>query len=150
MSVYGHSGIQATRRDDLISLGFMLVHLFNGRLPWFDVKGTPREIIKAIYLAKSRLILNNFCKNLPDEFISYFEYVFSLTFYEKPNYSYLKELFSRMMDKNAIYNDGLFDWISSSESVRGIDLAARKITCESPNVYMKKNLVSESFENFVE
>lgn len=149
MSVYGHLGIKSTRRDDLISLGFMLIHLFNGHLPWYNVKGTPKEIIQAIYLSKSRLVFKKFCERLPEEFISYFEYVFSLTFFEKPNYSYMKELFSTMMDKNNVYNDGLFDWISNHhEFVQGIDLAARKITCESPNVYMKKNIVSESVEDF--
>lgn len=143
ISVYGHLGIQATRRDDLISLGFMLIHLFKGQLPWRNVQGTVKEMIKAIYRFKSTLFLNKFCENLPDEFINYFEYVFKLTYFEKPDYGMLKEYFIRMMNNNGIQNDGEFDWISNPEEIKGINLNARKLSSRSPSVYMKKNIESE-------
>lgn len=143
LSVYGHLGIQATRRDDLISLGFMLVHLFKGKLPWINAKGSNKqEILEAIYQAKSTCCFKKLCEKMPEEFVSYFEYCLKLKFFEKPDYCFLKELLIKMMNDNGIQNDGDFDWISRPV-VKGINLSARKITSPSPNVYMKKIFDSE-------
>lgn len=40
MSLFGHLKIRSTRRDDLISLGYMLLDLFFGVLPWSGIDAT--------------------------------------------------------------------------------------------------------------
>ena len=45
LSAYGHLGIKATRRDDLISLGYILVHFLKGELPWTHLPGEFNEKI---------------------------------------------------------------------------------------------------------
>lgn len=147
LSVYGHLGIKATRRDDLISLGFMLIYLFRGHLPWMNSKGSKKEIIKHIYQIKSTISLEKLCQNLPEKILEYFEYVLKLKFFDKPDYGYLKELFLSVMHSYAVQNDGIFDWISNA-SKEGIDLAARKLSSESPNFYMKKNVETDSIYDF--
>lgn len=56
MSVFAHLGIQASRRDDLISLGYALVHLMKGSLPWVNVSaGEFQEKIRKIIHMKSTI-----------------------------------------------------------------------------------------------
>ena len=38
-----HQYIEASRRDDLYSLCYLMLHLLNGNLPWQGVRGTRRE-----------------------------------------------------------------------------------------------------------
>lgn len=37
VSVNAHKGYELSRRDDLISLGYIIIHLFKGSLPWQDI-----------------------------------------------------------------------------------------------------------------
>lgn len=125
--------------------------MVKGKLPWIDIKGTNvKEMIKAICKSKSTLFFNKFCENLPKEFVIYFEYVLKLAFFEKPDYSFLKGLFSKMMDDNGFKNDGLFDWISIDSQSKGINLSARRLTSKSPMIYMKKNGDSGTFDEFLQ
>lgn len=148
LSVYGHLGIKATRRDDLISLGYMLIHLLMGQLPWMNVKGSTKEKIKNVFQIKSTISLKKLCENLPGKILDYFEYVLKLKFFEKPDYEFLKEIFISMMDIYSMKNDGIFDWISNTLK-QGINLSARKLSSESPNSYMKKNVENESIDDFL-
>ena len=141
LSVFGHLGIQASRRDDLISLGYLLLHLFFGELPWINVKGDMQNKVLSIFKLKSTITFEKLCEGLPAEFVSYFQYVFNLPFFQKPNYSYLEELFNKMMKDQFLKNDNLFDWKlveKKSEKHGGIDLKGRKIMQNGLTNYMKK------------
>lgn len=146
LSVYGHLGIEATRRDDLISLGYMLIHLFKGKLPWIDVKGSFEQKYIEIYKMKAKFDLKKLCQNLPDKFVDYFKYVLGLGFFEKPDYNYIVGLFQKMMVEKGFLSDGVFDWDSKFSGVCGINLNGRKISGESPTSYMKKIFYSESLD----
>lgn len=45
-----------------------------------------------------------------EEFIFYFKYVRELQFDEKPDYQYLRDLFKKLLSRNDLYNDFVFDW----------------------------------------
>lgn len=142
LSVYGHLGFEASRRDDLISLGYVLLNLFYGELPWAKVTGTLKEKISAIYKIKSTISIGEMCKGLPEEFSEYFYYVYKLEYEEKPNYQYLRYLFTQTLENVGLTNDNLFDWSPKSQK-QGIDLKGRNISSSSPTNLMKKNDVDE-------
>lgn len=147
LSVFGHLGIQASRRDDLISLGYVLIHLRKGSLPWMRVYGEDREKVKKIFHMKSTMSHEKLCKGLPCEFVDYFKYVSTLPFGQKPNYEYLSGLFKNMLDDLKEEEDGIFDWMEIEKERKGIDLQGRKIMNEGLNKYRKK---VEDLDSFVD
>ena len=135
LSHFGHMGIQASRRDDLISLGYVLVYLFKGQLPWVNLAGDLHEKVKKMFQMKSAMRFDILCNGLPEEFQDYMQYVSTLAFNQKPKYDYLKELFGKMLEKEGMKEDGGFDWIRIEN--KGIDLKGRKINEEGLDKYRK-------------
>ena len=114
-SIYTHKGIEQSRRDDLESLGYMMIYFCKGELPWMNVKGKTKEIkYKKIMEKKLEMKPEILCQGLPDEFKQYFKYVRELQFTEEPKYEFLLGLFNSAMKKNNIKNDFKFDWCQNS------------------------------------
>lgn len=147
LSIHGHKRIQASRRDDLISLGYMLLHLVNGTLPWANVTGSYSEKISSIAKIKSTTSVPELCGLLPEKFQEYFNYVLNLKFDETPNYEYLKEVLNQTLNQKGINNDGRFDWIKNEET-NGINLNGRKLSSESAACYMKEKNDLEALKYF--
>ncbi|XP_019089037.1 PREDICTED: casein kinase 1-like protein 3 [Camelina sativa] len=81
-----HLGIEQSRRDDLESLGYVLLYFLRGRCV---------------------LVL---CKGHPVEFASYFHYCHTLTFDQRPDYGFLKRLFRDLFSREGYEFDYIFDW----------------------------------------
>ena len=88
-------GIEPSRRDDLESLGYVLMYLIRGSLPWQGLKAeTKAKKYERIMNRKQSTTPAVLCEGHPDEFRRYFESVRSLGFDEEPDYSYLRGLFA--------------------------------------------------------
>ena len=110
-SIRNHKGIEQSRRDDLESIGYMLIYFLSKTLPWQGLKGsTKSKKKKNIYIVKKNISLTLLCKNLPKEILLYMKYCRSLKFTDKPNYTYLKELFIKLFKKNNYDLDFVYDW----------------------------------------
>ncbi|KAL3517713.1 hypothetical protein ACH5RR_020302 [Cinchona calisaya] len=110
-SVNTHLGIEQGRRDDLESLGYVLMYFLRGSLPWQGLKaGTKKEKYDKISEKKMLTPIEVLCKSYPLEFISYFHYCRSLRFEDKPDYSYLKKLFRDLFIREGYQFDYVFDW----------------------------------------
>ncbi|KAF3436130.1 hypothetical protein FNV43_RR23222 [Rhamnella rubrinervis] len=110
-SVNTHLGIEQSRRDDLESLGYVLMYFLRGSLPWQGLKaGTKKQKYDKISEKKMSTPIEVLCKSYPSEFVSYFHYCRSMRFEDKPDYSYLKRLFRDLFVREGYQFDYVFDW----------------------------------------
>lgn len=103
-----HMGIEPSRRDDMESLGYMLVYLYKGSLPWQGLKKKMRtNQIDKIGENKMSVKVIDLCKDMPQCFSEYINYAKNLGFKQRPNYKFLVELFTESAkehDINVKYN----------------------------------------------
>jgi len=93
-SLNTHLGIEQSRRDDLESLGFVLIYFLRGWLPWQGmIAKTKKETYNKIKLKKRDTPVEVLCEHFPNEFTTYLHYCRGLRFEDKPDYSYLRYLF---------------------------------------------------------
>ncbi len=105
-------GYEQSRRDDLESIGYVLVYFLKGRLPWQGLRiGTDDNKYRIIYEKKRDTSIAELCEDLPYEINVYIKYVRELTFEEEPDYVYLRSLFANIMHKFKLEYDFQFDWV---------------------------------------
>ncbi|RCV25948.1 hypothetical protein SEVIR_5G207400v4 [Setaria viridis] len=110
-SVNTHLGIEQSRRDDLESLGYVLMYFLKGSLPWQGLKaGTKKQKYEKISERKIATSVEALCRGYPTEFVSYFHYCRSLRFEDTPDYQYLKRLFRDLFIREGFQFDYVFDW----------------------------------------
>ncbi|XP_042403894.1 casein kinase 1-like protein 2 isoform X2 [Zingiber officinale] len=110
-SVNTHLGIEQSRRDDLESLGYVLMYFLRGSLPWQGLKaGTKKQKYERISEKKVATSIEALCRGYPTEFASYFHYCRSLRFEDKPDYAYLKRLYRELFIREGFQFDYVFDW----------------------------------------
>lgn len=110
-SVNAHLGIEQSRRDDMESLGYVLVYFNRGSLPWQGLKAaTKKQKYEKISEKKMTTTVETLCKGFPAEFVMYLNYCRYLGFEETPDYWYLRQLFNVLFRKLNYQYDSSFDW----------------------------------------
>lgn len=110
-SINTHLGIEQSRRDDLESLGFVLMYFNRGSLPWQGLKAqTKKEKYNKIAEKKMSTPVEILCKHFPTEFATYLNYCRALRFDDKPDYAYLRRLFRDLFFRQGYAADYRFDW----------------------------------------
>ena len=112
-------GKESSRRDDLIALGYMLIFLYKRTLPWdFDISNFDNNIFIKMRNLKENNGEGSLFKNLPKEMIEYIKYTRNLKFEENPNYSYLRNLFLKILVNNNLdYRFLTVSWIQSENKI---------------------------------
>lgn len=95
-SINSHNYLELSRRDDLESLGYILIYLYLGTLDWNSQQTNSYELNNEIIKNMKKNVTNN--NNIPQIIIEYFKNITSLEFEEKPNYSMLIDMFKREID----------------------------------------------------
>eukprot|EP01083_Nonionella_stella_P065989 173416_1 len=110
-SINTHLGIEQSRRDDLESLGYVLMYFNRGQLPWQGLKAnTKKEKYNRIAEKKMSTPVEILCKHFPAEFATYLNYCRALRFDDKPDYAYLRRLFRDLFFRQGYAADYRFDW----------------------------------------
>lgn len=111
MSFFFGIELELSRRDDMESLGYMLIYFAQGRLPWQGLKaGTEQERLEKIFKAKYTITSKELIGDLPAEFQEYLDHVRNLDFGEIPKYDHLRRSFRRLFRRHGFEYDHVFDW----------------------------------------
>jgi hypothetical protein len=102
--------LEQSRRDDLESLGYIMIYFARGSLPWQGLKAaTEDEKNERIKEKQMDTPIEELCRDLPKEFVTYLEYVRDLGFDQRPNYSYLRKLLCDLFLREGFQYDNVFD-----------------------------------------
>lgn len=111
VSINVHLGLEQARRDDLESLGYVLIYLMRGFLPWQSYNAaTIAERRARVGIKKIRMRAETLCRSLPVEFATYLNHVRTLRFDIAPDYSLLRNIFRDLFDRRGYVDDHVFDW----------------------------------------
>lgn len=104
ISINIHNGIEPSRRDDLISIGYIYLYLYYGNLPWNTIPNRSNMYVlneESMHILNGRNVYIKEKKewdNLTEYAINsgcdkYIDYCYNLKYTEKPNYTILKNMF---------------------------------------------------------
>lgn len=103
--------VEQSRRDDMESLGYVMLYFCRGSLPWQGLKAaTKKQKYDRIMEKKMTTPTEVLCRGFPNEFAIYLNYTRSLRFDDKPDYSYLRKIFRDLFVREGFQYDYVFDW----------------------------------------
>lgn len=110
-SINALSGLEQSRRDDLESIGYVLIYLLRGSLPWQGLPIKKKEDrYQKIMEKKKSTTPHELCRGFPKEFEEFMTYTRGLNYIEAPRYSYLIELLKKVLNQLGFEFDHFVDW----------------------------------------
>ena len=144
-SIHALEEMEQSRRDDLESVGYVLMYFLRGSLPWQGLKiKSKEERYKGILVKKKQTSSEELCKGFPEEFKEFVEYTRKLEYYEQPDYDMLKsKLFNLVTKTMGEVFDYIYDWTTES------DVKKRKVEYPdlAPSTNEKKSTQKEMESN---
>lgn len=137
-SLAAHEGFETSRKDDLESLGYVLLFLLKGSLPWQNLNVSEKDKCRKVGELKAGLKPEELFKDFPEEFAKYLDYVKGLSFKQIPDYNFMKGLFIKVAINNKYSLDKKFDW--NQGLILEYNVQKKK----------EKNDIIKSFENLPE
>lgn len=149
-SVNTHLGFEQSRRDDLECLGYTLLYLARGSLPWQGLGiEDKKEKYEKILNMKTEFHIETLCQGLPIEFARYMYYCRELKFEDKPDYKQLKSQFRECLNKIQVPSTKfVYDWNLLKSDFKS---SPRKMQASNDTSYpgspaaSRQNIESESF-----
>ena len=110
-------GKETSRRDDMISLGYVLIYLYKRNLPWkSEFKSLNRETYYETIDLKETNDSGKLFDGLPEEMVNYIKYTKNLKFEEEPDYEFMKGCFQKILIRlNLNINKINFTWIDAND-----------------------------------
>lgn len=142
-SINGHKGLTLSRRDDMEAIGYLLIYLLKGSLPWDEASARrdKKLLFEQITQIKMKTSSEKLCQGLPKEFLEYLNDVKSLEFDEEPHYAQYRKIFRDLFIKMGFIYDYDFDW-TGKEYANPININAQTSYSKSnaKKEYKKENV----------
>ena len=111
MSIGCHKKTRLSRKDDLLSLGYVLIYLYVGNLPWQGLDISDRkEKDSAVSEIKQYYGYMKLCQSLPPVFLNFFKELEGLSQSDKPNYRKIKQLLKKELYPESFQKKIDYDW----------------------------------------
>ncbi|KAA6373857.1 MAG: putative Tau-tubulin kinase 1 [Streblomastix strix] len=110
-----HKQIELGRSDDLISLFYLMIELFIGKLPWSNIANSD-IVLQQKLIYRGRVLI----QQMPKEFHSFEDYIFSLDYTDEPDYQLIINLFKTIAVNEGIDLSQPFDWENEINEQRSI------------------------------
>lgn len=106
-----HLGHEQGRKDDLEALGYLLIYIARGKLPWQSLWHEDKKVIwRDVGRMKEEVKLDELCQDLCPCFEAFMAQLRNMEFDEKPKYDELKQMFLDTMKELKIDPKAPFDW----------------------------------------
>jgi len=121
-SINALKGLEVSRRDELESIGYIIMYLLRGDLPWQILKFKNREDFYHKIREKKRITsVKELCSGFPSELGTFISYTKNLEFTEAPDYNYLRYLLKNIMKKSGFTLDFNYDWSYKKPKIKNDD-----------------------------
>jgi serine/threonine protein kinase len=116
-SIHALEEMEQSRRDDMESVGYVIMYFLRGNLPWQGLKIKSKEDkYRKILDKKKETSSKDLCMNFPDEFREYVEYTRNLDYEEEPKYEkYRNKFYNLICKKRGESFDYIYDWTTESD-----------------------------------
>ena len=116
-SIHALEEMEQSRRDDMESIGYVIMFFLRGELPWQGLKVKSKEDkYRKILDKKKETSSKTLCANFPDEFREYVEYTRKLSYEEEPNYEkYKNKFYNLICNKRGESFDYIYDWTTKAD-----------------------------------
>lgn len=145
-SINTHLGLEQSRRDDMESIGYVLMYFLKGKLPWMGMQAkTKDEKYDKIKDKKISVTVEALCRGFPKEFSRYLEYCRNLGFEDKPDYTSYRRMFSNLMTQEGYTYDFQYDWLLKKSEREALLLKNQVSEEEEEEKQVQKMTKAEKF-----
>eukprot|EP01065_Artemidia_motanka_P006155 TRINITY_DN13015_c0_g1_i1.p1 TRINITY_DN13015_c0_g1~~TRINITY_DN13015_c0_g1_i1.p1 ORF type:complete len:424 (+),score=90.72 TRINITY_DN13015_c0_g1_i1:149-1420(+) len=125
-----HRGYEQSRRDDLLSIGHMLLYLVKGKLPWQGLQNKKRRH-EAVHQVKEETSLKDMCRGLSPVWEDFMRHCRTLDFAEEPDYDKLRNMFVDALRDLRLSDDPMqHDWRRKGVHTDGMRSRRSSVTGE--------------------
>jgi len=111
-----------------------MMYFLRGSLPWQNLKANnKKDKYERIMEKKLSTSIEVLCKGFPTEFATYLTYCRNLRFDEKPDYTYLRNMFKELFVRSGHELDYLYDWNIIADEKKKENAKEKEVNNNSTN-----------------
>jgi serine/threonine protein kinase len=150
-SINALSGCEQGRRDDLESIGYIIMYFVRGSLPWQGLKVNNKEDrYKKIRDKKRATSAKELCAGFPKELENFVSYTRNLEFMQIPDYEYLRNLLKNIIIHEHKVIDFFYDWCATKPNIKSNDIIFKNnynIKYDEDNIWLNRKYCNGELNN---